>query len=99
MSNNIIKNISKEIQLAERLIKCIENNSCLNRFSACFAEAYVCDSEKPSNVFGPIFHLYINGSHDVRSAINETFISLCGYGINTLLNESESTKYDFVEKD
>ena len=56
-------------------------------FSEAFYDAYM---NEPAHIFRRVFKNYINGSHEVRAVLNDTFISLCGWGFENLLNESDS---------
>lgn len=79
----------EEIALAKRLEQVLFVPDMLSAFGDVFTEAYMTDEEEPKRTFKRIFKQYIEGSHDVRFIINDIFLSLCGYSINTLLDMSQ----------
>lgn len=93
----------EEIQIAKRLKAVLESNYLLEEFGERFSDELMTDEESPASIFKRIFEQYIRGSHEVRYIINDMFISLCGWGINTLLDkigaEEEEEANDEEEED
>lgn len=87
-----------EIALAERLQGVIKDEELLCGFGEQFAEAYTTDEQSPERTFKRIFKQYIEGSHEIRFIINDIFLTLCGFEINTLLNQA-SENIDDGESD
>ena len=78
----------------DRMEQFLDDELAMESFADVFYKEFATDGDTD---YKRIFDQYINGSNEERGVIEDIFMSLCGWSLETLLDKSISLMYDSWE--